>query len=129
MDSFKNTRNKNNICSAYYTNNNTNNSNSKNKENLTQNIKNSKFKKPIRVLSSIRKVISQKMNNLSENSSFINSSFKEICKNRYLNENSNIEMNKSKFNNSIICKMNNNSLNKKNEYITPLKKKFFHYYH
>ena len=129
MDSFKNTRNKNNICSAYYTNNNTNNSNSKNKENLTQNIKNSKFKKPIRVLSSIRKVISQKMNNLSENSSFINSSFKEICNNRYLNENSNIEMNKSKYNNRIICKTNNNSQNKKNDYITPLKKKFFYYYH
>ena len=129
MDSFKNTRNKNNICSAYYTNNNTNNSNSKNKENLTQNIKNSKFKKPIRVLSSIRKVISQKMNNLSENSSFINSSFKEICNNRYLNENSNIEMNKSKYNNRIICETNNNSQNKKNDYITPLKKKFFYYYH
>ena len=128
-DSFKNTRNKNNICSAYYTNNNTNYSNSKNKENLTQNIKNSKFKKPIRVLSSIRKVISQKMNNLSENSSFINSSFKEICNNRYLNENSNIEMNKSKYNNRIICKTNNNSQNKKNDYITPLKKKFFYYYH
>lgn len=72
------------------------------------------------------------MNNLSENSSFIqfnkndsNSSFKEICNNRYLNENSNIEMNKSKFNNRIICKINNNSLNKKNDYITPLKKNFF----
>ena len=135
-NSIKITRNKNNACLPYYTNNNINNANSKNKEILTQNIKNSKFKKPIRVISSIKKVISQKMNNLSENSSFIqfnkndsNSSFKEICNYRYLNENSNIEMNKSKFNNSIICKMNNNSLNKKNEYITPLKKKFFHYYH
>ena len=135
-NSIKITRNKNNACLPYYTNNNINNANSKNKEILTQNIKNSKFKKPIRVISSIKKVISQKMNNLSENSSFIqfnkndsNSSFKEICNYRYLNENSNIEMNKSKFNNSIICKMNNNSLNKKNDYITPLKKKFFHYYH
>ena len=135
-NSIKITRNKNNACLPYYTNNNINNANSKNKEILTQNIKNSKFKKPIRVISSIKKVISQKMNNLSENSSFIqfnkndsNSSFKEICNYCYLNENSNIEMNKSKFNNSIICKMNNNSLNKKNEYITPLKKKFFHYYH
>ena len=135
-NSIKITRNKNNACLPYYTNNNINNANSKNKEILTQNIKNSKFKKPIRVISSIKKVISQKMNNLSENSSFIqfnkndsNSSFKEICNYRYINENSNIEMNKSKFNNSIICKMNNNSLNKKNEYITPLKKKLFHYYH
>ena len=134
--SFKITRNKNNAYLPYYTNNNTNNINSKNKEILTQNVKNSKFKKPIRVLSSIRKVISQKMNNLSQNSSFIqfnkndsNSSFKEICNNRYLNENSNLEMNKSKYNNRIICKTNNNSLNKNNEYITPLKKKFFHYYH
>ena len=135
--SFKITRNKNNVIYApYYTNNNSNKINIKNKEILSQKVKDSKFKKPIRVLSSIRKVISQKMNNLSENSSFIqfnknesNSSFKELYNNRYLNENLKLEINTSKSNNRIIYKTNNNSQNKKNDYITPLKKKFFYYYH
>lgn len=57
-NSIKMTRNKNKACLPYYTNNNTNNVNTKNKEILTQNIKNSKFKKPIRVISSVKKVIS-----------------------------------------------------------------------
>ena len=134
--SFKITRNKNNVIyGPYYTNNNSNKINIKNKEILSQKVKDSKFKKPIRVLSSIRKVISQKMNNLSENSSFnqfnkneSNSSFKELYNNRYLNENSNLEINTSNSINRIICKTKNNSQNKKNDYITPLKKKISYYH-
>ena len=133
---FKVTRNKNNVFSPYFTNSSTN-TNSINKETYTKNNKNIKLKKPVRVLSSIRKVISQKINNLSEGSnSFIkfnksdsNSSFKEITNNRYFNDN-NISkgINTSKYN-RVICKTNNNSQNKKSNYITPLKKKYFYYYH
>ena len=130
--SSKVTRNK-NIISPFYTNNNNNsNSNSKEIDNNTQNIKKIKFKQPIRVLSSIRKVISQKMNNISDNT---NSFFKlnksdsnsSIKNTRYLYENSNFSINTSKYN-KVVCKTNNNSLNKKTNYITPLKKKFFYYY-
>ena len=133
---FKVTRNKNNVFSPYFTNSNTN-INSINKETYTKNKKNIKLKKPVRVLSSIRKVISQKINNLSEGSnSFIkfnksdsNSSFKEITNNRYFNDNNTFKgINTSKYN-RVICKTNNNSQNIKSNYITPLKKKYFYYYH
>ena len=135
---YKITRNKNNIYSPFYTNNNTNNNtntNSTNKELCTQNSKNSNFKKSGKVLSSIRKIISQKMNNLSPSNS--NSIFK-INKNdsnssiknyRYININLNSGFNSSKYN-KVISKTNNNSVNKKtDDYITPLKKKYFYYYH
>ena len=133
---FKVTRNKNNVISPYFTNSITN-TNSINKETHTQNNKHSKIKKPIRVLSSIRKVISQKINNISEgSSSFLkfnkinsNSSFKEIASKRYFNDNNICKgINTSKYN-KIVCKTNNNSKNKKSDYITPLKKKYFYYYH
>ena len=143
---FKVTRNKNNIYSPYFTNNNTKtntNTNSKsnintiNKETYIQKNKNIKIKKPVKVLSSIRKVISQKMNNLSEtntnsfikfNKSDSNSSLKQKTNNRYFNENTNPGINISNYN-RMVCKTNNNSQNKKSDYITPLKKKFFYYYH
>ena len=134
---FKSTRNKNNIYSPYYTNNNTNTNSinkDKDKDSYSQNNKNIKLKKPTRVLSSIRKVISQKMNNISENSNSLcninksDSSFKEIKKNSYINDNSNHIIIQPK-NKRIVCKTNNNSQNKKSEYITPLKKKFLYYYH
>jgi hypothetical protein len=145
---FKVTRNKNNIYSPYFTNNNTKtntntNTNSKsnintiNKETYIQKNKNIKIKKPVKVLSSIRKVISQKMNNLSEtntnsfikfNKSDSNSSLKQKTNNRYFNENTNPGINISNYN-RMVCKTNNNSQNIKSDYITPLKKKFFYYYH
>ena len=96
------------------------------------------YNEPVRVLSSIRKVISQKINSLSGNNtssinfsnlnlSNSNSSFlgkKNIIINNELNNNLSIPMH----NNKLVIKTNNNSQNKKSEYITPRKKKFIFYY-
>ena len=77
------------------------------------------------------------MNNLSEtntnsfikfNKSDSNSSLKQKTNNRYFNENTNPGINISNYN-RMVCKTNNNSQNIKSDYITPLKKKFFYYYH
>ena len=130
--SFNVTRNKNNIYSPNFTSINSN-INITDKVVYTQKNKDIQFKKPIRVLSSIRKVISQKMNNLSEmnTNSFIknknssNSSLKEIKNNRNFKDNLNFSIT----NNRLLCKANNSLQNKKSDYITPLKKKFFYYYH
>ena len=134
---YKITRNKkNNIYSPIYNNTNYNNTNynngsSTNKELCTQ----YNSKKPEKVLSSIRKIISQKMNNLSPNNS--NSIFNinksdsnnSLKNNRYINTNLNSGFNSSKYN-KVISKTNNNSQNKESDdYITPLKKRYFYYYH
>ena len=99
----------------------------------TQNNNNIKLKKSVKVLSSIKKVISQKMNNLSENTTSIiknnkNDSNSSLKINHYFNENLNKGFNTSKYR-KVVCKTNNNSLNKKSDYITPLKKRSIYYYH
>ena len=129
---FKVTRNKNIVISPFYTNNNTT-TNSAIKDMYTQNNNNIKLKKSVKVLSSIKKVISQKMNNLSENTTSIiknnkNDSNSSLKINHYFNENLNKGFNTSKYR-KVVCKTNNNSLNKKSDYITPLKKRSIYYYH
>ena len=133
------TRNKPNIYSPLYSNTNTNsntNSNTINKDHfVTQSnnaIQNNQSFIPIKVSSSIKRVISQQLNNLSQNTnppsytcSNNNSSFAEIKNNYYACSN----MLNLKRLNKIMFKTNNNSFNKMNEYITPLKKKFYYYYH
>ena len=125
----KSTRNKMNLNPFYLTN--TNNTKINNNSKKTRN---KKYNEPVRVLSSIRKVISQKINNLASNASSLNlinvnasnsnSSFIGN-KNNYLNN----EPNKRSNYNKLVCKTNNNSQNKKSEYITPIKEKFNYYYH
>ena len=133
--SFKVTRNKNNIYSPFCTNNNTN-TNSSNKDFCSKKSRKTKVKKPGRVLSSVRKVINQKMNNLSPNNTnsifkiYKNDSSSSFKNNRYINNNLNNNFNSSKYS-KVVCKTNNNSQNKiseKSDYITPLKKKYFYYY-
>ena len=113
-----------------------NNTNSMNTE--IETLKNNnvviKSKKPIRILSTIRKVISQNINNVSSNTNSnniyefeSNNSFKEINNLRYYNENSKNDISSIKYN-KYVCRTNNNSQNKQAEYITPLKKKFLYYY-
>ena len=119
-NTFKITRNKSSVYNPYHTNLNSINDvietvNNNNNNSIT------KSKKPIKILSTIRKVISQKMNNIYDNSNSnnlyeSNSSFKDINNYRYYNDNNN------------NCRTNNNSQNKQSEYITPLKKKFYYYY-
>jgi len=120
INTFKITRNKSSMYNPYHTN-----TNSINNVIETQNNNNSitKSKKPINILSTIRKVISQKMNNISGNSNSnnlyeleSNGSLKDMNNYRYYNDNKN------------NCRTNNNSQNKQSEYITPLKKKFYYYY-
>jgi hypothetical protein len=115
------TRNKSSVYNPYYTN-----TNSINQVFETVNNNNSitkSKKQPIKILSTIRKVISQKMNNISGNTNSnniyeleSNGSYKDMNNYRYYNDN--------KYN----CRTNNNSQNKQSEYITPLKKKFYYYY-
>ena len=117
-ENYKNTRNriKANFNPFYYTNTiNTNN-----------NILNGK--KPMRVISSIRRIISQKLNNISENSSTIinnknNSKSNDSVQGNIINGN--------KYNyKKLACITNNSSKNKTSEYITPMKKNIYHlYYH
>ena len=117
-ENYKNTRNriKANFNPFYYTNTiNTNN-----------NILNGK--KPMRVISSIRRIIPQKLNNISENSSTIinnknNSKSNDSVQGNIINGN--------KYNyKKLACITNNSSKNKTSEYITPMKKNIYHlYYH
>ena len=112
------------------------NTNSMNTENET--LKNNnvviKSKKPIRILSSIRKVISQNINNVSSNTNSnniyefeSNNSFKDANDYLYNIENSRNKISSTKYN-KCPCRTNNNSKNKQSEYITPLKKKILYYY-
>jgi len=119
-NTFKITRNKSSVYNPYNTNTNSINDFI---ETVNNNNSVTKSKKPIKILSTIRKVISQKMNNISGNSNSnniyeleSNGSYKDINNYRYYNDN--------KYN----CRTNNNSQNKQSEYITPLKKKFYYYY-
>jgi hypothetical protein len=117
-NTFKITRNKSSVYNPYHTNLNSINDVI---ETVNNNNSITKSKKPIKILSTIRKVISQKMNNIYDNSNSnnlyeSNSSFKDINNYRYYNDNNN------------NCRTNNNSQNKQSEYITPLKKKFYYYY-
>ena len=84
-------------------------------------------KKPKRVISSIRRIISQKLSNISENNT-------TIFKNMNIN-NSNYSLYGKNNNGNIFTHKNlaylskNNSKNKTSEYITPMKKRFYYYYH
>ena len=84
-------------------------------------------KKPKRVISSIRRIISQKLSNISENNT-------TIFKNMNIN-NSNYSLYGKIINGNIFTHKNlaylskNNSKNKTSEYITPMKKRFYYYYH
>ena len=113
----QNTRNKikTNFNPFYYTNtNNTNN-------NLNMIV----GKKQIRVLSSIRKIISQKLNNISGSTIF-----KNVNANNSNNSFQNCIINGNKLNHKkLVCMSNNNSKNKTTEYITPRKKRLYYYYH
>ena len=105
--------------------------------NNSKKTRNKKYNESVRLLSSIRKVISQKINNLTGNGSSININNVKISnsnssfigkKNNYPNKESNIN-NKIPNYNKLVCKTHNNSQNKNSEYITPIKEKFFYYYH
>ena len=128
----KNTRNIQNFNPFYLTNSNNNN----NINNNEQKTRNKKYKKPIRVLSSIRKVISQIMNNMTVDTSNIKTKFRNnsnssflTSKNFFLNNNESNNNIKEINNNKLECKTNNNSQSKKSEYITPVRKKLNIYYH
>ena len=130
---FKSTRNKINVYSPFHTNTNSNN----NDISSQNTILNLKSREPIKLLSTIKKVISQKMSGLSDNTSTFsnnllklesnsNSSYKD-SKTYNNNEYSNYGMNSFRYNK--IYRIKKNSQNQKlEEYITPLKKKFFYYY-
>ena len=113
----KNTRNKikANFNPFYYTNSN--------------NTHNNHFigKKPIRVISSIRKIISNKLNNISDNST---SFFKNI---NISNSNSSLQGNinhAKKINDKKLFYISNNyTKSNTSEYITPRKKRLYYYYH
>ena len=129
-------KNKDTIFSPYYTNNN--NTLDKNCY-YTRTSKNANnLKKRTSVLSTVEKLVSKKINNFIPNTTNLfqlnknnsSNSFKLIQNNRYGNNtemnNNLIKSKKQKINGS---KTNNNSLNKISDYITPLKKKYFYYYH
>ena len=115
----QNTRNKikTNFNPFYYTNaNNTNN-----------NLSMIMGKNHIRVISSIRKIISQKLNNISGNNSTI---LKNVNPNNSNNSFQNNIIKGNKINHKkLVCMSNNNSKNKTTEYITPRKKRLYYYYH
>ena len=123
---------KNNTYSPYYTNINTieNNPNTLKTKNTYNN------KKSVKLLSTVPKLIPKKMNrlipdinsifHLKKNDSI--NSFKPIQNDRYGTEAEN-NVNKLKKQNKINSKTNNSSQNKISDYITPLKKKYFYYYH
>ena len=100
-------------------------------KNYIQKSKKINLNKPKRVLSSIRKVISQKMKNISpskSNSSNNNNNNKSNINKSY-NEYK-IYFNNNELPNTSFRKFfKRNSQNKKEEYITPTKKKFYYYYH
>jgi len=130
-NNLKITLNKSSMYTPFHTNTNSMNTEIETLKNNNIIIKN---KKPIRILSTIRKVISQNINNVSSNTNsnniyeFIdNNSFKDVNNYRYYIENSRNDTNSIKYN-KYACRTNNNSKNKHSEYITPLKKKFLYYY-
>ena len=119
--------NNNNIFSPYYTNINNNEANFNYQDN-----RNNYTKKPIKVLSTVKNVINDKINRLALNT---NSSLKlnKINSHNSFKENNGYERNNSSYFSKFekIYKINtksNNSLNKINDYITPLKKKYFKIY-
>ena len=129
-------KNKDNIYSPYYTNNN--NILDKNCYYTRTSKNTNNLKKRTSVLSTVEKLVSKKLNNFIPNTTNLfqlnknnsSNSFKLIQNNRYGNNtemnNNLIKSKKQKINGS---KTNNNSLNKISDYITPLKKKYFYYYH
>ena len=128
----KNTRNKMKLNPFYLTN--TNNIREKNNSKKTRN---KKYNESLRVLSSIKKVISQKINNMTGNTSslnvnnlYVNNSNSSLMgnKNYFVNNESNKNIKKSNYN-KLVCKTKNNSKNQKSEYITPIKERFKYYYH
>ena len=122
----KNNSNKNQEFNPFYSTNISNIN-----KNYIQKSKKIKLKRPIRVLSSIRKVISQKMNNISPSNSISsnNNNISNMNKsyNEYKKYFSNIELSNVSF--RKFFKSNSQNKNKKEEYITPRKKKLFYYYH
>ena len=131
-NNFNLVKSNNNIYSPYYSNNNT--IDKKEYHIINKNTYNAK--QPMRVLSTIQKLISKKINantpstnsifQLNKNES--SNSFKMLQNSKYVNELSN-NIKKSTKQRKINCKTNNNSQNKISDYITPLKKKYFYYYH
>ena len=95
-----------------------------------------KPKKRLKVLSTMKKIISQKMNKILDDKninigigseSSIAIATNDIKNNHFHIENSNNLIKSSKYN-TIENKINDDLQNKNDEYITPLKKKFFYYY-
>ena len=113
------------------------NANNMKNNNGSKKTRNKKFNDSVRLLSSIRKVISQKINNLTGNTSSIKVNNVNIgnSNNSFIGNKNNYPNNESNINNKLpnysklVCKTNNNSQNKNSEYITPIKKKFIYYYH
>ena len=122
-----------NIQSSYYTHNNTLEKNYYSQTNQ----KTYNAKKPTRVISTVEKIIPKKISQLTPNSTSFSklnknnssTSFRLLQNNRYGIEVSNNLM-KTKKQKLINSRINNNSLNNKvSDFITPLKKKYFYYYH
>jgi len=131
-NNFKLIKDNNRIYSPYYTNNNTIEKRAYHQ--INKNTYNAK--QPTRVLTTIQKLISKKINANTPNTNSVfqlnknesSNSFKMLQNNRYGIELSN-NIKKSIKQKKINCKTNNNSQNKISDYITPLKKKYFYYYH
>ena len=125
----KNTRNKNKFNPFNLINTNSNKENIIIKESSNKCYKNP----PIRLLSSLRKVISQRINNIPGNISSINinmnlsNSNSSYIGNKYFFQNN--ESNNNSNYKKLVCKTNNNGPIKRSEYITPTRKKFSYYYH
>ena len=84
-------------------------------------------KKTNRVLASIRKIISQKLNNIPGNT---NSMIKNMNFNNSNNSFKGNIITENKYNNkNLVCISKNNSKKKSTEYITPTKKRYYYYYH
>ena len=125
---------KNKAYSPYYTNINSLETNQYSKTNKnTSNIIQSK-----RVLSTIQKLISKKISRVTPNIKSVfqinsndnnnNNSLKPMQNNRYGTDISNHDNNLKK-QKKINSKLNTSSQNKISDFITPLKKKYFYYYH
>ena len=113
----QNTRNKLNDNFNHYYGTNTNYSNN---NNIID-------KKTNRVLASIRKIISQKLNNIPGNT---NSMIKNMNFNNSNNSFKGNIITENKYNNkNLVCISKNNSKKKSTEYITPTKKRYYYYYH
>ena len=112
------------------------NTNSLNADIKSVKMENIKTKRGLKILPTMKKIISQKMNKILddkntnigiENQSNNAISINYIKKNDLHIENSNNPIKSLKYN-TIETKINDDLENKNNEYITPLKKKFFYYY-